>query len=80
MNQDTAEPPRERIKIRVKRRRMSAFATSWSETSRGRRAMAMVLILAGLLVLAAIWYVTPGLLASIGGGGGEARSAGLSAP
>ncbi len=41
--------------------------------------MAMVLILAGLLMLAAIWYVTPGLLASIGGGG-DSSSAGSRAP
>jgi hypothetical protein len=67
---------RERIKVRVKRRRIGQFGANWIDSRRGRRAVAVAAVIGGLLVLVMIWYVTPRLLGTLGdsGGGGSTPS------
>ena len=61
-----SEPGRDRIKYRVKKRRVGMFAQSFLDTRRGRRFLLATAILSVLMVLVVIWYITPRLLGSLG--------------
>src|SRR4051812_18410745 len=74
------EPVRERIKVRVKRRRIGQFGANWIDSRRGRRAITVSVVIGGLLLVVLIWYVTPKLLGTLGDSGGGGGSTPSSEP